>query len=370
MHILADENIPGLSLFTDIATVQQMPGRHMCAADLQNVDILLVRSVTRVDQALLENSSVRFVGTATIGTDHLDIDYLQAAGIAWAAAPGSNAEAVADYVLSALVALDSLPRLADSGRVGIVGFGNVGSRVYSRLSALGMNCIAYDPLLPAAQYPMLRPLSELMRCELICLHTPLTSSGAYPTLQLFDRQRLQALPVGTVLLNAGRGAVVDNDALLELADSQQLQLVMDVWQTEPAVAPALIAACRLATPHIAGYSSDGKWRATVMLRQQLDQWLGQTAAATGAVDHAEITVVERGDRWADLGAAIQSVYDVRRDDRDFRAACGQQCDPQAFDRLRKQYWQRRELQTTRVSNAAELSPALQQLLRASGFAGV
>src|SRR5690606_29332386 len=189
--------------FSSLGEVRTLAGRSMAAADVADADILLVRSVTPVNAALLSGSRVCFVGTATIGTDHLDIEYLQRANIGYANAPGSNAQSVVDYVLSALAAEEGLLArlLSGQARVGVVGLGNVGGRLLRRLQALGIDAVGFDPYVTAPDLPQ-NTLEAVLGCEVVCLHTPLTRVGAHPTWHLLDEARLRALRSGAVLLNA------------------------------------------------------------------------------------------------------------------------------------------------------------------------
>lgn len=369
--IVADENIPEVgAYFSALGEVRTVAGRALGPAELGSAEILLVRSVTRVDRALLEGSRVRFVGTATIGTDHLDLDYLRERGIAWASAPGSNATSVVEYVLSCLCALDGvLARLLDGGAVGIVGLGNVGGSLRRRLLQLGIRVIAHDPLLPPADH--LRSLDEVLAADVVCCHTPLTRGGAHPTWHLLDAPRLRRLRPGAVLLNAGRGAVVDNRALLALLDERpDLRVVLDVWEGEPAIATALLDRVAIGTPHIAGYSLDGKRAGTRMILDACRAFLGEAAASS--LRRAEPTpapVIALPERVSGVGllrAAMLAAYDVREDDRRLRAALAGG-GPQAFDLLRKHYPVRRELAAFCVDGWDRLAPPERALLSAMGF---
>lgn len=242
LSILADENIPALEpLFGPLGQLRRLPGRTLSADDVADADILLVRSVTRVGPDLLAGSSVRFVGTATIGTDHLDIPWLEEAGIHWCNAPGCNADSVVDHVLSALWHL-----AAERGRdpldfcVGVVGAGNVGGRLLRRLEALGMRTLVCDP--PRAEQEgeagFVSLEQVLQEADLVALHTPLTDSGDHATWHLLQEDNLPLLKPGAILLNAGRGAVIDNGALLRLMERRDdLTLVLDVWEEEPDLDP-------------------------------------------------------------------------------------------------------------------------------------
>lgn len=322
MKIVADENIAyAKHFFAQFGELVLLAGRSISAADVRDADVLLVRSVTSVNRALLENSAVKFVGSCTIGTDHVDVSYLEQAGIRFAFAPGCNAQAVVEYVLAALEGLQVDLRAA---RVGVVGCGNVGGRLLRCLHKRGVNAVGNDPFLANSDLPLVN-LEEMMQCDVICLHTPLTKNGAHPTLHLFDKTRIEQLKTGAVLLNAGRGAVIDNAALLQrLEQRQDLHVVLDVWENEPAINGDLLAQVAIGTPHIAGYSAEGKLRGTEMVYAALCKFLGKPDTVMPLVLDGEITP-----------------YDIFADD----AALREQFPVDgalAFDRLRKFYQPRRE----------------------------
>ncbi|MGM0433223.1 MAG: 4-phosphoerythronate dehydrogenase [Pseudomonadota bacterium] len=369
MRILADENIPALeACFGGPGEIRTLPGRSIRQADLLDVDVLLVRSVTRVNADLLAGTPVRWVGTATIGTDHLDTHFLEQQGIAWASAPGCNAEAVADYVLAvmALAAMERGQALTD-GSVGIVGFGNVGSRVHRRLQALGIETHVTDP--PLAEYGVsgLTGLDEVLACDRIALHAPLVRDGRWPTEHLLDAARIQALRPDQVLISAGRGAVVDNAALRERLEAPDggPWTALDVWEGEPLVEPQLARRVRIATPHIAGYSLEGKLRGTVMLAQALNRWLGVDS-------HPVLEALVPGPAGLDalpatLEETLLAAYDPRRDSRQLRESlAGSRAErASAFDRLRREYPVRREFGLHRL--AASGNSVADRQLEAAGF---
>ncbi|MGM0450796.1 MAG: 4-phosphoerythronate dehydrogenase [Pseudomonadota bacterium] len=369
LRILADENIPALTdCFGDLGEIRTQPGRVIRQADLLDVDVLLVRSVTRVDEALLAGTPVRWVGTATIGTDHLDTAWLEAQGIPWASAPGCNAEAVADYVLAvmALAANEQGQALVD-GSVGIVGFGNVGRRVHRRLQALGIETRVTDPPLAETGVNGLVMLDEVLASDRITLHAPLVRRGPWPTEHLLDAKRIQTLRPDQVLVSAGRGAVVDNAALLERLEAADggPWTALDVWEGEPLIDPELAERTRIATPHIAGYSLEGKLRGTVMLAQSLCRWLGTNASvALEALVPEPATQSPVADN---VEAMLLAAYDPRRDSDDLRAALeGEEVErARAFDRLRKDYPVRREFGFHQVSAGGD--KALNRQLEAAGF---
>jgi erythronate-4-phosphate dehydrogenase len=371
--IVADENIPGLETgFAALGSVTRVNGRLLQRQQLEGADILLVRSVTRVNRELLEGSSIRFVGSATIGTDHLDTDYLDAQGIAWANAPGSNANSVVEYVLSAFARVDGLlEKLLAGGTVGIVGMGNVGSSLYHRLDAMGIQCLAYDPLLPTGSFPILSELDRVLAADAVCLHAPLTRGGKYPSFHLLGQLELQQLKEGALLLNAGRGPVIDNAALSVCLDMRpDLTVILDVWEHEPAIDLELLSKVFLATPHIAGYSLDGKLAGTQMIYQACCLALGQPETFT--TQGAELTQLIELDASGieALQRVIFASYDIAEDDQAMRKALvavdGEQ-GAAAFDALRKHYPVRREFSHYRVASSDSLAPALKAYLRALGF---
>lgn len=271
MKILADQNIPCVAdAFRDLGEVQLMPGRDIRREHLRDCRCLVTRTVTRVDRELLDGTPVEFVGTATIGTDHIDLDYLRSAGIGCSNAAGCNAEAASEYVVSGLFALSKRNGFDPFRlRAGIVGHGNVGSRLRQKLDALGIDCLLCDPPLQEAgdsSQDFVDLDTILQECSFISLHVPLTRDGSHPTYHLLDRDRLPNLAAGCLLVNAARGEVVDNAALLELLHQRDdLSVFLDTWEGEPLVSRELLQRVDLATPHIAGYSVEGRLRGTQMV---------------------------------------------------------------------------------------------------------
>jgi len=376
MLIVADENIPLLDeFFQGFGEIRRVPGRNIDRATVAQADVLLVRSVTNVNRALLDGSKVRFVGTCTIGTDHLDLDYFKQAAIGWSSAPGCNARGVVDYVLGSLLTLAEIEGADLNQRTyGVVGAGEVGARLVKVLKGLGWNVLVCDPPRQIAEdgdYVSLEQIIE--QCDVISLHTPLIKSGNGSTWHLFDRQRLERLKPGTWLINASRGPVVDNAALRDvLLAREDLQAVLDVWEGEPEVDVDLADLCVLATPHIAGYSLDGKQRGTAQVYQAFCEHLGMepTLQLNDVLPPpwlAEVHLNASTDpAWA-LATLCRSVYDPRRDDADFRRSLVGSVQEQrnAFDRLRKHYPQRREIDGLKVRIHGE-SAVLSSIVSALG----
>ena len=379
MLIVADENIPLLdSFFGDIGEIRRVSGRSMSNEDVRDADIVLVRSVTRVNRELLEGSRVRFVGTTTIGTDHVDLDWLEAAGIRFSAAPGCNANSVAEYVLSVLSLHAERRGLADWSQlsVGIVGVGNVGGELAHKLERLGFDVRLCDP--PRADREEddqeFVSLEEAMKCDVVSLHTPLTREGDHPTLHMIGNAELETLGANQLLINAGRGEVIDSSALLaRLEQGNAPVVVLDVWEQEPRIHPELVDRVWLATPHIAGYSLEGKVQGTEMIYQALSQFLGLPVRKKAGQFLPEpalskISFTSSAEEEDAIRIALRACYDPRRDDAKLRNTMAGSPEERgaAFDRLRRDYPVRRECSSLKIQLKGT-SKSLQDSFRAIGF---
>lgn len=378
LTILVDENIPAVehclgALYTDGAvSIRRASGRALDRAQLVGVDALLVRSVTKVNKSLLAGTDVRFVGTATSGVDHIDRDYLQGEGIGFAHAPGSNANSVVEYVLAAIAASgDRLEQLLNGGCVGIIGYGVIGKAVASRFAALNIRYKVYDPWLDPATIACPATLEAVLACDVVTLHAELTREQPWPSYHLLDAGALAALPRTSLLINASRGSVVDNQALLSLLEQHESpQVILDVWEGEPAINHELLGQVAFATPHIAGYSLDGKLLATSMLcdalTTQLESPWQPPQDSSGATSPVSIPSGLHG--AALLRYLLHARYDIGRDDSALRAVTSG-CDPvqaaKDFDLLRRNYPERRELSGSTIT-AAGLNAADTRLLAALG----
>lgn len=348
MKILVDENMPyARELFSRLGEVKAVPGRPIPVAELAGADALMVRSVTKVNETLLANQSIKFVGTATAGTDHVDQAWLAQAGIGFSAAPGCNAIAVVEYIFSSLLYLAERDGFTLTDRtVGIVGVGNVGGRLQKRLEALGVRTLLCDP--PRADNGDegdFRTLDELVQeADILTFHTPLFKDGPYKSLHLADDALIRRLKPGAILINACRGPVVDNAALLKCLEAgQDLSVVLDVWEPEPDLNLALLDKVDIGTSHIAGYTLEGKARGTTQVFEAYSKFIGQ--AQQVALDtllpppeFGRITLHGKLDQPT-LKRLVHLVYDVRRDDAPLRKVAGI---PGEFDKLRKNYLERRE----------------------------
>lgn len=374
MKIYIDENIPyGKAFFECFGDVITFSGRDVTAEEVKDADILLVRSITQVNKTLLAlNNSIKFVGTATIGTDHIDLPYLKTRNIAFSSAPGCNKVSVAEYVLSALLVLAERKQFQLVNKtVAIVGAGNTGSAVYKCLSALGVTCKLYDPPLQAAgDTRHFCEFSDVLKADIISLHVPKIVEGEYKTIHFFDHNVLEKLDVTQILINACRGEVIDNKALLALAlKKKNPVLVMDVWENEPHIESALIPFVDIATPHIAGYSLDGKARGTEMLYRVLCQLekVDVTLDSTDFITKPNFTdiTIEQPLTTELVKSLVHLIYDVRRDDSLFRRKV---YEVNGFDQMRKNYQERRELSTLKLEVSSSITANSQAIdLKEIGF---
>ena len=377
MKIIADENIPCVvEAFASLGEVTLVPGRHVRAAQLRDADILLVRSVTRVDETLLADSSVRFVGSATIGFDHVDREYLARQGIGFAAAPGSNAVSAAEYVVSSIMVLSERQGFEPADKtVGIIGYGNVGTRVCQRLEALGMQCLVNDPPLEArGSEGDFVDLDTVLQADIITLHVPYTRSGQWPTHHLINAEVLAGVGPDTIFINTSRGAVIDNPALEAwLARHSDAAAVLDVWEGEPSISIGLMDRVAIATPHIAGYSIEGKLRGTDMIYHAACDYLGETAVWSArkvlpAGPEVMIHVEDPDECSGTVRRAVLDCYDVRGDDGRLRRmkSLAPEERPIYFDRLRREYPVRHEFSAIRLLLDAPV-PEAQSVLEALGL---
>ena len=374
LKILADANIPCVEdALGRFGTVRRKRGRDIGPLDVAAVDVLLVRSVTPVGPDLLGDTDLRFVGSATIGTDHVDRAYLRRRGIPFAHAPGSNADSVADYVVVALLTLACRRGVSlQDCTVGIIGCGNIGGRLARRLPALGMTVLKNDPPLARAAEEEgtshdFVPLDTVLdETDVVTLHVPLKEAGPDPTHHLVGAKFLNRLNDGAWLLNTSRGSVVDGDALLEARSQGRVgAAVLDVWENEPSPDPALLEAVDVATPHIAGYAYDGKVRGTVMLYEALCDYLGvepawdpQTVLRPDDPDALHAHPPDpRLPRTEWLHHLARQAYDLAADDARMRRIRDRDPDERGdyFSHLRATYPTRREMQQHTIQGTGVLA---------------
>ena len=366
MKIIADENIPFVKkCFSTIGDVVTISGRDITASAVRDADILLVRSITTVDEGLLAESSVKFVATATIGFEHIDADVLNRRNIGFASAPGSNANSVAEYVTAALLEIAEKNNivLADKS-IGIIGVGNVGSRVEKKCRALGMKVLLNDPpLFRKTGNQKYLPIEKLFDCDFLTLHTPLTFKGIDKTYHLADYKFFDSVKKGCVFINTARGPVMNSQALKDKIKAGIVKAaVLDVWENEPDIDTELLELADIATAHIAGYSLDGKVAGLIMIYSAACDYLGVKAASTAGDFLPKPKVpalkIEAEDNEQQiLHSLVPQIYDIKKDDQALRKLLKLPADKKAawFDRLRKEYPERREFSNTKVAvkNAGE-----------------
>jgi erythronate-4-phosphate dehydrogenase len=386
MKIVVDQNIPlGDEAFAEAGEVVRLAGRQIRRGDMDGCRALIVRSITKVDRSLLEGTPVRFVGTCTIGTDHLDIPWLEQNGIRWVSAPGCNARSVAEWV-GAVLASAHLRRRIDlslAPRSGVVGVGRVGRQVAEVLAALVAPPLLNDPPRALAEGPDgFVALTDLVKsCPIVCAHLPLTRSGDHATLGLLSRRILSDLPRGAVFLNAGRGpTAVSDDLLALLRERPDLTMALDVFDPEPSIPADLARAAHFISPHVAGYSLEGKLEGTRMVREALGEFLGLPAWELPPGDTAPLeidkirlpgggAVSPDSDPWDALCALIQAAWSPSDDDGRLRACLGlpDKERGEEFDRLRKEYPIRREWRHRPLVGADLLPAASLERVRNLGF---
>ncbi|MGE0859727.1 MAG: NAD(P)-dependent oxidoreductase [Gammaproteobacteria bacterium] len=371
MQILADSQIPALAEhFGELGELRRFEGRALDRATLGDAEVLLVRSVTRVDAALVAGSRLRFVGTATAGIDHVDTAALVAAGIHFSDAAGCNARPVAEHVVTLLhlhaARRGCAPRAL---KVGIIGCGHVGGRLAALLDALGIAHVDHDPP-RAAREPgwTSAPLAAALACEVVSLHVPLVTDGAWPTLNLLDATALDALAPGTLVINAARGGVLDESALsTRLTGPRALVAALDCWAGEPVVDLELLARSWLATPHLAGHSFEARLAATRLLWQAFRAWRG-LPAADAPVRLPPVARVASVPRVGGVGALLAILHPLAAHDVRMRAlpALPGAARGAHFDEIRRRYALRREFAAHAVA-CTGLGPDTVAELAALGF---
>ncbi len=377
LNIIAGENIPYVKeAFEGLGNLSIVPGRKMASADLQHTHILLIRSITQVNEALLQGTPVEFVGTASAGTNHMDTAYLHSKKIRFASAGGSNANSVAEYVMAALLLLSKQQGISLKDKtIGIVGVGNIGRLVKHKAEALGMHPVLNDPPLAERGTINHRPLKEALGCDVVTLHTPLTTDEPHPTYHLLNKETFKWVRPSTIFINASRGEVVDTSALLKTITHKHIgPTIIDVWENEPEINWDLFKAVTLGTPHIAGHSLDGKANGTFMIYAALCSHLGIVPTWHPAqtlppprTPLLETSVSTQGTQ-KEIQEIITKLYDIEADFHYMQHLHAMPSKERAtqFDAFRKNYPIRREFQQTRVK-ITNTNFELRKILEGLGF---
>lgn len=347
MKIVADQNIPFVEeAFGTMGTVVTAAGHEITPELIADADILLVRSVTKVNQELLEGSKVRFVATATIGTDHIDQKYLEESNIGFSSAPASNANSVAEWVMTAMFAIAKEQGVdLTTKKLAIVGVGNIGSLLYKKAKAIGMNVVLNDPPKAAEGNCAFFSIEEVLKdADYISFHVPLTYDGEWPTAGMINDSMLSMIKDGAVVINAARGRTLLEEPLLKHVDRFD-ELVLDVWPEEPVVTNKLLKKTRFSAPHIAGYSFDGKCSGTGMIYRAasaffFEQQIWSEKSVLDAVETDPIEYSEKGG----IAEVLLTACDLESDDERMHKIADKKGDDRIdyFNTMRKEYPRRYE----------------------------
>ena len=351
MRILADQRIIGVKeAFSALGQVQLVS-----PSDLANpqffgkVDALLLRSDLDIDAALLRKYQPSFVGSPSTGVDHVNFDLLEEKGIGFAHAPGANADSVRDYVVAVLLHLSRMGDRSLQGKtLGIVGVGDIGSRVAVAASAMGMRILMNDP--PRAERDSRfnhHPLQQVVQeSDILTLHVPLVREGDYPSLHLFGVDRLGQMREGALLINASRGPVVETQALKSELKSGRIRAALDVWEREPEIDWELLGLVDFGTPHLAGQAVDGKLISTEMIYEACCHHFGvvPTWKADSLLTQTRVEGLGSGSIEERLGTVVRSIYDVELECQDLKAALQMPLEQRSdvFRKIREDYLGRRE----------------------------
>jgi len=358
LKLIIDENIPfGKEAFENFGEVVLCNGREIDASVCKNADALIVRSITKVNKALLDCSSVKFVGTTTIGTDHIDQAYLKERNISFSSAAGCNAYSVAEYVFSALSSLAYKYKLNLSKlSIGVVGYGNIGKKVVAIAETLGMKIIVNDPPLQRTTNERhFSTLEETLKCDIVTFHVPLNRGGIDKTLHLLNEENINLLKANAILINSSRGPVVSNEALKKrLKEQKDIYAVLDVWETEPDYDTELLKLVDIGTPHIAGYSYDGKVNGTVMIYNALSKHTDFNPGWRPELLHVMDKKIEISTTKTETEVLLKvfdKSYNIMQDNSLLRQGMNLPLHEREehFDKLRKKYRIRRELNNFEVS---------------------
>ena len=374
MNLVVDENIVlAKEAFGSFGNLLLTNGRKISNELLRDADILIVRSITNVNKGLLTNTKVKFVGTATIGTDHIDTDYLLREGVEFSDAKGCNSNSVAEYVITALMRIAVENKFSIKNKtIGIVGVGNVGSRVVEFAEALGLKALKNDPPKERANIGSgYSELDEILKADIVTLHVPLNLTGTDKTYYLLNENNLPDLKQGAILINTSRGPVIDNDALSNIIDKKQLKVVLDVWEGEPLINTELLKKVKIGTPHIAGYSLEGKVNGTKIIYDSLCKFTSSNSdwkPFLPQVNENEIEPPLAGTEEEKLHFVFNKIYNIKNDDSLLRRLLTMKENETVtyFDKLRKEYAVRREFENYTLKVKDDESD-FNDLLRILGF---
>jgi erythronate-4-phosphate dehydrogenase len=371
IRIIADEDIPFLKgVLEPYSDIEYYPGNKITGREIADADALIIRTRTKCNSNLLQGSGVRFIASATIGFDHIDTDYCREHNIEWTNAPGCNSSSVQQYIGAALTALSEKYGFSPGSRtIGVVGVGHVGTKVVKLAEHLGMTVLMNDPprMRKEGQCGFVSLDGILRDCDIISFHVPLNITGEDRTYHMIDDHLLGRLNPGTLIINTSRGEVADTGALKRAAKAGKVKgLVIDVWENEPDIDIDLLNSVDIATPHIAGYSADGKANGTSMSVRSLSRFfgLGLDDWKPLGIPEPENTLITLAEKFAsaqeNLARAIISTYNIMEDDRRLRMS------PETFEDQRANYPLRREFDSYSV-RLVDKNNDNKRILRRMGF---
>jgi len=372
MHILADKDIPAVERsFSAFGPVRLFDGRRLRKSDIGEAEVLLVRAITRVDEALLEDSPIKFVGSVTAGVDHVDIDYLNDASIEFAFAAGTNSRAVAEYVVNCIYLYAHMRKRSPRDlTVGIIGYGNVGQVLGGILDRLGITYLVNDPPLASASATVRQvSLQCVLQSDVVSLHVPLTRNGDHPTKDLINASNAAILHPEALLINTSRGGVVNEAALCaRFSNDTAIYAAIDCWIGEPNIDLDLLTRAWIATPHVAGHSLKARLAATRLLCAALNLFLKRDTVSSDAtadgdgerlyLDSGKYGVVDVLSKAHPLVDQTQSLRQMLSLPKAHRGPY--------FDDLRRQYGFRREFSNINVESETLASDTVDEL-RTLGF---
>ncbi len=351
LKILVDENIPyAEEAFSGFGKVKLAPGREISNKMLKDIDVLIIRSVTKVNKSLIERTPVTFVGTTTIGLDHINTSYLESNKISFANSPGCNADSVAEYIFAGLLKIASEQNFCMKDKsIGIIGYGNIGRRVSRIARGFGMSTFINDPPLQRETKDLIFvSYKEALLADIITFHVPLNMRGIDKTYHMLSAEQLNYFDNKKIIINAARGSVISEDDLRIFLLNHKNTVVLDVWENEPLIDTELLKLVNIASAHVAGYSYEGKVNGTIMIYKALCKFLNIEPGWKPSFPRVENSILdypEGLDLEEALNKLISGIYNIDEDDKKLRKIYDLEKNDQGryFDYLRKNYQERREL---------------------------
>lgn len=361
MKIVVDENVSfAESAFGQLGNVVLYEGRKITNEIIKDADVLIIRSVTNITNELLQNTNIKFIGTATIGTDHVNKEAVNERKIKFVNAKGCNSNAVAEYIITAILNISNKHKISLTGKtIGIIGFGNVGKKVEILSKAIGLTPIVNDPPLQAEKYNYnFHTLEEALSCDFITFHVPLNKSGIYKTVHLLNNQNINLIKKDAVIFNTSRGSVIDNNALLTKIERDGNLTVLDVWENEPDCLPQLIKKVEIGTAHVAGYTYEGKVIGTKMIYDQLCSFLNIRPSWEPPIFEQVLynfLYDNENSFYNNLLNITSNIYDIYLDSKSFKQRMLSDNASENFDKIRKDYKLRNEFPNYLISSVKDSS---------------